>query len=188
MTFLRASAGWSHSLVLTTANLLLCRGDNSKHACGTGVATGNIIGLVPVNTSRMSNANIVAIQAGNGVSFALESNGKAFVWGMVYESIPYTIPTQVAIPEFVSAVSCIANHVLLLTLAGNVYTFGYNKNGEMGNGTTSTKQYISPWKLDLRGERATQVAASSPGGLILLQNMKMLAWGWQRIMVCPRSC
>ena len=67
-------------------------------------------------------------------------------------------------------------HSLALTSTGAVYAWGYNADGELGNG--STKNSLVPVKVKLpAGTKVTAVAAGELQSLAVTSSGAVLAWG-----------
>ena len=77
--------------------------------------------------------------------------------------------TQIEVPVIVGKIACGDNHSVLLSAYGDVYTFGYNENGQLGIGT---KDNVSiPTKVNISG--IMQISAGK-NQTIILGNQKLL--------------
>jgi alpha-tubulin suppressor-like RCC1 family protein len=80
-TVVAAAAGSGYSLALTNTGAVYAWGDNSSGNLGTGNTTNS---LTPVLISFPANgsAKVVSLAAHQGTSFALESDGSLWAWGL----------------------------------------------------------------------------------------------------------
>ncbi len=79
------SCGAYHTLVLTASNKVLAFGWNKGGRIGLGDAQKHVLTVPePAEVSVISNPSIkiVALSAGANCSIALDSNGKAYSWGV----------------------------------------------------------------------------------------------------------
>jgi alpha-tubulin suppressor-like RCC1 family protein len=137
------AAGSSHSCALTTAGAVLCWGLGSSGQLGDGTTTGR---LTPGPASGLSNG-MAAIAAGFSHSCALTTAGAVLCWGENFSGqVGDGTTTNRLAPVFVSglstgvaAVSAGEFHSCALTTTGTVRCWGYNSDGQLGDGTTTTR-------------------------------------------------
>ncbi len=167
-TVVAIAAGYYHSLALTSDGKLWAWGYNYDGEFGNGTTTNS---TTPVQVSSLT--GITTISAGCYHSLALTSDGKLWAWGgnlygQLGNGTTTRSTTPVQVSSLTSAVTAIATgqlHSLALTSDGNVFAWGYNSDGELGNGTTtnsSTPVKITGLKLDVT---PPTVWASPAGGL-----------------------
>ncbi|MEW6092980.1 MAG: hypothetical protein AB1531_03340 [Chloroflexota bacterium] len=90
--------------------------------------------------------NVIAVTASYDSTFALTSSGEVWAWGDTHLLVDgiygfnSTTPILVEGLPAVQAVSAAASgqHVCALTQAGGVFCWGFNDNGEVGDGSTET--------------------------------------------------
>jgi alpha-tubulin suppressor-like RCC1 family protein len=103
-----------------------------------------------------SGVSAIGVSCGNSHTACVMSNGDVYTFG--YNdfgqlgdgtTINRNIPTKVNLPLGVSAigVSCGGNHTACVMSNGDVYTFGYNYDGQLGDETT--KERNNPTKVNL---------------------------------------
>ncbi len=132
------STGGDHTCGLTTESVAYCWGFGSDGALGTGRATSSDT-PVPVQ----SPVAFSAITAGYRHTCALSAQGQAFCWGWDrYGQLgdggaqPSRLsPTPVAGDLRFSALSAGRYHTCGVTFDGSAYCWGYNGEGELGDGT-----------------------------------------------------
>lgn len=84
----------------------------------------------------------------------------------------YTTHTAAKIPEAPVAMATGFGHVMMLTENGEVYAWGRNSHGQVGNG--KTKKIAEPYKLPL--ENIVQIACGGKFSLALDRDGQL--WGW----------
>jgi RCC1 and BTB domain-containing protein len=112
--------------------------------------------LKPVKINGFNNEKILSIACGGGHSLALTDSGKVYGWGWNnYGQVGSGKYYSQYIPEIISpnnnqkfkSISCGYQHSLLLTNEGDIYAFGSNYFGQIGNGQSKTKQ-MTPLKIN----------------------------------------
>jgi alpha-tubulin suppressor-like RCC1 family protein len=186
-TVTAVSGGWNHSLALTSTGSVLAWGSNSNGDLGNGTTGGS--STTPVAVSLPSGTTVTAVSAGYFYSLALTSTGSVLAWGNNASgqlgngtTTDSSTPVPVSLPPgtTVTAVSAGtgSGHSLALTLTGSVLAWGYNADGELGNGTTGGSS-TTPVPVSLpAGTIATAVSAGSDCSLALTSTGSVLAWGY----------
>ena len=142
----QAAAGLIHSLALTSTGQVYAFGDNMYGQLGVpsniGTATANP--TPQLVTFPGATGPIMQIAAGSHHSLALTSTGQVFAFGLntsgqlgsTANSTPNPVPALVQFPlaaRFITRISAGSSHSLALTLGGQLYAFGDNDYGELGN-------------------------------------------------------
>ena len=175
-------AGCGHSLALTTTGHVLAWGDNSDGALGDGTTTST---GTPVMVKLPPGTKVKAIRAGCFHSLALTTTGHVLAWGFSGQGelgngsiLSSPEPVRVKLPRGtkVRAISAGSGHSLAVTTTGRLYAWGFNGDGELGDGTTTNAD--TPVRVKLpRGTKVTLTAAGEGQSLARTSTGKVLAWG-----------
>jgi len=131
------AAGGSHSLVLLKDGTVRAWGSNRLGQLGDGTTTER---KSPVVVSGVTNAT--AIVAGSQISGALLRDGTVMTWGRGNGGLgrkgfkpdgPHPTPAPVDGVTGVRALACGESHMLAITAAGTVMSWGTNLVGEVGH-------------------------------------------------------
>jgi alpha-tubulin suppressor-like RCC1 family protein len=176
------AGGSEHGLALTSTGAVYGWGYNSDGQLGDA-STGN--SSAPVSVSLPAGTTVTAIATGSLHSLALTSTGAVLAWGFnaqgeLGDGIRKNsdVPVKVKLPAGtkVTAVAAGGYYSLALTSSGAVYAWGYNADGELGDGNTTNSDV--PVKVKLPGgKKATAVAAGQFTSLAATSSGAVLAWG-----------
>jgi len=200
------AAGWRHSLALVGGTVVAC-GYNGHGELGNGTTLSSYVpGQVNANWVGYPVQWVVAIAAGGTHSLALLSDGTVAAWGdnsygqlginsaeTVQSLVPVTVATagggiSALNGQTVIGIAAGGMHSVALCSNGTVATWGYNHDGELGNGTASPVYpfgEFAPVALDtnsgvsaLSGKTVVGVAAGYEHGLALCADGTVAAWGY----------
>ena len=132
------AAGNQHTIGLKTDGTVWAWGDNSLGQLGDGTTTTR---LTPVRVANMT--EVVAVGAGISISFAIKGDGSAWAWGEDsygrlgdgWKGGNQMQPFQVVGLNRTSQIVGVASQSVALKQDGTVLAWGYNQNGQVGDGT-----------------------------------------------------
>lgn len=177
-----AIAASEHDLAVTSAGTVLAWGTNLFGELGDGSAGG--ASDVPVNVSIPAGTRVTAIAAGAWHSLALTAAGAVLAWGYNSDgelgdgnTTNSAVPVKVDLPPGikVTAIAAGGYFSLALTATGSVYAWGYNADGELGNGGSANSDV--PVEVKLSGRRVVAIAAGQVHSLAVTSSGTVLAWG-----------
>ena len=201
-TYVQVSAGYDYSLALGSDGNAYAWGNNEYGQLGDGTTISRSI---PVKVGKPADFTYVQVSAGSVHSLALGSDGNAYAWGRnnygqlgdgttgSYRNTPVRVrtPDRNTYPDMPAdftyvQISTGLWHSLALGSDGNAYAWGYNRYGQLGDGTTS--QRYTPVRVrtpdrntypDLPKDFTyVQVSAGSIHSLALGSDGYAYAWGW----------
>ncbi len=163
----------SGGLALTSSGTVYCWGQ----------CTADFLSPVVIGLPNGIGATAIAARAAD--DFAIGSNNLLYGWGInttgqlgVGDTAAHLQPVQIALPQNVAvkAVAAGATHTLALDANGNIYAWGNNESGELGNGTLSAS--LTPVQVSLPGNMAaTAIAAGQQFSLAIGQDGNLYSWG-----------
>ena len=137
------SAGGFHTCVVTTSGGAKCWGYNNYGQLGDGTTTTS---STPVNVSGLT-SGVASISAGSDHTCAVTTSGGAKCWGYnLYGQIgdgtwgfsPRSTPANVSgLTSGVASISAGGDHTCAVTTSGGAKCWGYNFEGQLGDGTTT---------------------------------------------------
>jgi len=186
------ATGANHSLALCSDGTLAAWGYNGYGQLGNGSTTDSLIPVAVSSTGTLSGKTVVAIAAGQFHSLALCSDGTLAAWGYnFYGQLGNGLTSQSLTPVAVSktgvlsgktltAVAAGAYHSFALCSDGTLASWGYNGNGELGNGGTGYS--VLPVTVDSSGVLANKsinaVFAGSFHNFALCTDGTLAGWGY----------
>jgi hypothetical protein len=147
------AAGPYHTCALTPAGGLKCWGSNSNGQLGNGLTLGQ---SAPGDVSGLT-SGVTAIGAGRFHTCAVAAGGGVKCWGANQNgrlgdgsTVDSLTPVDVnGLASGVSAITAGDAHTCALTSAGGIKCWGYNNDGQLGNGSFATQ--LTPINV-LRGQ------------------------------------
>lgn len=186
----QVAAGTSHTLALTTDGQLYAWGANTEGQLGLNGFTRHLQpALVPL-PAEAAGTRWAQVAAGCSHTLALTADGRLYSWGhnvfgQLGDGTIFTRPQAAAavqLPAGAGAITRIAagnSYSLALTATGQLYTWGNNAEGQLGDG--STGQHSRPVAVSLpRKSTATgwaQVAVGASHTLALTTDGQLYGWG-----------
>ena len=158
------SAGSRHTCALTTAGGLKCWGSNSRGQLGDGTTTDR---SAPVDVVGLT-SGVAVVSGGNSHTCAVTTAGGLKCWGFnsagqlgdETNTNRTTAVDVVGLASGVAAVSVGSVHTCALTTAGRLRCWGWNGDGQLGDGTSNL---VRPTPVDVVGLTSGVAAVSSRG-------------------------
>jgi alpha-tubulin suppressor-like RCC1 family protein len=178
-----AHAGTRRAPAAHSSGMLLAWGNNQQGELGNGSADPD--SLTPVSVKLPHGTKVTQFRTAS-FSIALTTTGKVLTWGYNrYGSLGNgkkdnsSVPVRVKLPRGtkVTAVRAGGGFALALTSTGKVLAWGFNHDGELGNGKTK----LSRIPVSVHLPRHTRIKAISAGttfGYALTTGGRVLAWGY----------
>lgn len=174
------AAGASHTCAVV-AGAVRCWGNNEFGAIGDGSTTQR---LLPTPVSGLS--GIATIVGGTFHTCALSNSGGARCWGRNHEGqlgdgTTGRELTPVNVTDLSSGVSAIAaggRHSCALDTAGAVKCWGWNFNGQIGDGKSRNNRVTPVAVTALSSAAVNRVAAGADYSCALTTTGAVKCWGW----------
>jgi alpha-tubulin suppressor-like RCC1 family protein len=193
--FSAITCGDQDTLGLTDVGTIWAWGENFYGQLGDGsTVNSNVPHLV--DFGNLPGLTAVSISAGESASAALLSNGSVAMWGRndlgqlgrgtVYApGTPdatefFALPGLVDTPVQFSSITTGQHHALAITTTGQLYAWGDNSFGQLGDGSTTeadTPIIVDTSAITADGERITRVTAGNGHSLALTSGGHLWAWG-----------
>lgn len=179
------AAGAKHFAALKRDGTILTWGENDSGQLGDGTTTSR-------DTPRrvMGIGSVISLAAGNNVTLAVKKDGTVWGWGRnIYGITPKGLdvtsshsPVRIDGLKEIVAVAVPgngyrdSNHYLAVDRNGRVFTWGFNSQGQLGQGTKGHVTVRKPAMIDgLDG--VTAVAAGLTHALALRSDGTIRSWG-----------
>jgi alpha-tubulin suppressor-like RCC1 family protein len=160
-TVAQVAAGTDHSLVMTSSGQLYAFGDNHDGQLGRTTNSGTYTANPTPTAVALPGAvgTVIQIAAGNRHSLVATSSGQLYAFGNNYSGElgsttnngnPLSVnptPALVALPGAVGKVTQLTagnGDSLVATSSGQLYAFGDNQYGQLGNSTNSGTSHQNP--------------------------------------------
>jgi len=181
-TATQVSEGAWTTLALGSDGNVYAWGNNDAGQLGDGSTTGS---STPVRVLLPGGVTATAVSEGQETSLAIGSDGDVYAWGDNSQgqfgdgsTTGSSTPVRVSLPGGVTATAVSEGDGTSLALGsdGNVYAWGNNENGQLGDGTTTSSS--TPERVSLPGGvTATAVSEGIYTSLALGSDGNVYAWG-----------
>ena len=184
----------SHSIALASDGTVYTWGLNQYGQLGnnTTINSRSPVAVQAAGTP-MEGKTIVQIAAGADHSLALDSGGALYTWGSnAYGQLGNGTTTNSSVPVAVKIagtplagktivqIAAGANHNIVLTSDGAVYTWGWNYHGQLGNNTKTNSNTIVAVQTigtPIAGKKIVKIAAGQGHSLALTDDGMVYTWG-----------
>jgi Cutinase/Regulator of chromosome condensation (RCC1) repeat len=174
------SPGLYHTCALTTAGAVKCWGYNGDGELGNGTTT--IGSNTPVDVVGLG-SGVASVSAGNGHTCTVTTAGAVKCWGYNVggvlgngTTIDSNTPVDVVgLGSGVASVSAGFDHTCAVTTASAVKCWGWNGNGELGNGTTTNA--TTPVDVVGLGSGVASVSAGDYHTCAVTTDVVVKCWG-----------
>ncbi|KAL3879973.1 hypothetical protein ACJMK2_032247, partial [Sinanodonta woodiana] len=173
-------SGDAQTLCITDDDSVWSWGDGDYGKLGRGGSDGC---KVPMRVDSLQGLGVFKVECGSQFSVALTKSGAVYTWGKGdYHRLGHGTDDHVRRPRRVSAlqgkkivdVACGSLHCVACTDNGEVYTWGDNDEGQLGDGTTNAIQRPR-LVAALQGKKINRVACGSAHSLAWSTNKPVSA-------------
>ena len=180
------AGGDDHSLAVASDGSIWAWGDDSQGELGDNSNSSS--DTAPARISLPNGARAIQVAAGGMFSLALTSNGQVYAWGQNdfgqlgdNNTDPSDVPVPVDLPSGVTIdeVSAGEDYALAVTGGGQVYAWGDDAFGQLGNGQSGSGT-LSDVPVEVQLPANTSVSEVSTRGyfsLALTGSGSVLSWG-----------
>ena len=179
-----------HTLAVTTDGKVYAWGSNNRGELGDGTTTNRSTPVAVDMTGALLGKTVIAVEAGFEFSLALTSDGRVYSWGgntfgNLGDGTNYSRYTPVEVDtsgvlsgKVVIDIAAAAAAAGAVTSDGLVFTWGYNSDGRLGDGTTTDRHL--PVAVDTSGALSGKVVTQLDGGntRFVAVSSDGLAFGW----------
>jgi alpha-tubulin suppressor-like RCC1 family protein len=143
LKFTSVSTGDGHACGVATNGRSYCWGDNASGQLGIDSAQKS-----PAPVAVTSDLTFKAVYAGRRVTYAITPTGRAYSWGDGIDELalsdtqaPVNVPVPVMGTDALTfkSLSLRFAHACGLTVTGELYCWGVNSHGQLGNGSKETR-------------------------------------------------
>ncbi|XP_054169352.1 RCC1 and BTB domain-containing protein 2-like [Oppia nitens] len=194
---IRLACGNRHTLVLTQDGYVYAWGHNTYGQIGN---YAYLPASEPAVIVQPRYLDIVDVVCGKGHSLALTSDGHVYVWGLnewgqlgrdpsndvhncrqkCCSNRPKPLASKLLTGVSIKKAQCGPTHTLLLSTDGDLYSFGNNDTGQVGNGFFEP-QY-TPVKINTDGVKFKDIVAYFDNNVTIgiSTNNRYYVWGFRR--------
>ena len=176
------SSGLSHSMAINSSGELYAWGGNRYGQLGDG-NTSNAFRKSPV---RVGTATWTSVSCNKYQSIAINSSGELWAWGHNASGQlgDGTTTTPILSPKLIGTstnwtyVSCGQNHSMAINSSGELWTWGSNAQGQLGDGTNNDT--LSPKRIGT-ATNWISISAGANHSLAINSSGQLYAWGYNGV-------
>ena len=182
LTFTKVEAGRRHTVALDQNGEVWTWGHNGSGQLGDSTTTDR---LTPVKVQMPEGVTFTDVYAGGGRTMALTASGEYWGWGFNGNgrlgdgtTEDKLIPVKGILPDGVTLTELSAGNTYTLALdnSGKLWAWGFNSDGQLGNGTTDHSSELVP--VDLPSNITVESAsAGRRHNLAIATDGSVWAWG-----------
>ena len=151
VTLVDITAGGSHTCARATTGDAYCWGDNTYGQLGDGTTTARTVPVKVLPGAGLTSGTVASITAEYRHTCARTTTGDAYCWGWNgYGNLgdgtftDHTTPAKVLpgaglASGSVASITAGREHTCARTTNGDAYCWGYNEDGQLGDGTTTIR-------------------------------------------------
>ncbi|XP_074304705.1 ultraviolet-B receptor UVR8-like [Silene latifolia] len=179
------ACGDSHCLAINMNGEVMSWGRNQNGQLGLNTTEDS---LIPQKIQTFQGVSVKMVAAGAEHSAAVTETGELYGWGWGrYGNLGLGDRNDRLIPEKVAPidgikmtlVACGWRHTITVTTAGNIYTYGWSKYGQLGHG--DFEDHLTPYKLEaLSNTTISQISGGWRHTMAVTSEGKLYGWGWNK--------
>ena len=184
--------GDNHNVILTSNSRIFTWGSNSSSQLGDGTTIDKKVPTLVSNAFLSENESITKIYSGSYYNFLTTSNGKVYGWGGNSYGVlgngtqDYLLqPTLITFNNLLNFETFVSfdlgiYHSLGITNLGNIYSWGRNTLGRLGNGTNvdSYSPVLVLINQLIENEYIVDFSAGFSHSLVLTNIGRTIVWGY----------
>jgi len=181
------SLGRDHGLAVDEDGSGWSWGSNYSGGLGDGTTIDKYTPIL-ISDERFGGKKLIAVEAGNEYSLAIDEKYGVWAWGENYGGQLGTgtlgsrdTPVNIIRPYlFITEISCGAGHSLALDEEGDIWAWGYNSEGQLGDGTTTDRDgpVLISGGVRFGGKKIVTVNAGIQHSFAIDEEGKVWAWGY----------
>jgi Regulator of chromosome condensation (RCC1) repeat/Putative Ig domain len=201
----QTAAGGGFSLVVTSSGQLYAFGEDFYGQLGFALSGSNHTSTPTLVTLPGATGPVVQVAAGSSFSLAVTSTGQLYSFGLNLDgelghetnagtSNPNPTPALVGLPGAVGPVVRVAAgnvHSLALTASGQLFAFGANASGELGNATNNGNANPNPHptlvSLPAAAGTPVDISAGNGSSLVATSSGQLYSFGYNEFGQLGRS-
>ncbi|KAM9967842.1 hypothetical protein ACTFIW_009126 [Dictyostelium discoideum] len=190
---IKVSCGWDHVALISESGELFTWGKNQSGQLGHGLDIGKIQTTPKRLEFFRGKSPIIMVECGGEHSICVDSDYVVYSWGQdkfgqlghgtksVSQNRPKIIEDISG--QKIQAIAAGFAHTIVLKKSGELYSFGYGDQGQLGHGSFVSKSI--PTRIELNtivgiqhgGGKITQIACGFGHSVICSDNGEVYSWG-----------